>query len=153
MSAQPFYLLVVPSTFGVLILRLLRSDMEVLLYRIRSVLRCHLPALSMIVMLMACAPPPQPGVAGIYESWDDVITRWIGKSKEDLYYELGPPNLHTLQLTDRQTEMVWDMTIDRMPGQADDYGLLPLTRSQSCRLLFVADQEGIIRSGRRIGCV
>jgi hypothetical protein len=88
----------------------------------------------------------------MYESWDDVITRWIGKSKEALYYELGPPNLHALELTDRQTEMMWDMTIDRMPGQADEYGLLPLTRSQTCRLLFVADQEGIIRWGKRIGC-
>ena len=102
---------------------------------------------------MACAPTSQPGVAGVYPSWDDVITRWIGQSKEALYYELGPPNLHAVQLTDQQTELVWDMTIDRMPGQADEYDLLPLTRSQTCRLLFVADQEGLIRSGKRIGCV
>jgi hypothetical protein len=103
-------------------------------------------------MLVACTSTSQPGVAGIYDSWDDVIARWIGKSKEALYYELGPPNLHALELPDRQTEMMWDMTIDRMPGQADEYGLLPLTRSQTCRLLFVADQEGIIRWGKRIGC-
>jgi hypothetical protein len=29
-------------------------------------------------LLMACASTPEPGVTGIYESWDDVITRWIG---------------------------------------------------------------------------
>ena len=106
----------------------------------------------MLPMIAACASTSQPGVAGVYNSWDDVIARWIGKSKEALYYELGPPNLHALELPDRQTEMMWDMTIDRMPGQADEYGLLPLTRSQTCRLLFVADQEGIIRWGKRIGC-
>jgi hypothetical protein len=109
--------------------------------------------LVVLPLLIACASTLGPGVAGIYESWDDVITRWIGKSKEALYYELGPPNLHAVQLTDKQTELVWDMTIDRMPGQADEYGLLPLTRSQICRLLFIADHEGIIRSGKRIGCV
>jgi hypothetical protein len=69
------------------------------------------------------------------------------------YYELGPPNLHAIQRTDKQTELVWDMTIDRMPGQADEYGLLPLTCSQTCRLLFVARQDGIIESGKRIGCM
>jgi hypothetical protein len=84
-------------------------------------------------------------------SWDDVITRWIGQSKAALYYELGPPNLHAIQRTDKQTELVWDMTIDRMPGQPDEYGLLPLTCSQTCRLLFVARQDGIIESGKRIG--
>ncbi|WP_447986962.1 hypothetical protein [Nitrospira sp. Nam74] len=102
--------------------------------------------------MVSCASTSQPGVSGIYDSWDDVIARWIRKSKEALYYELGPPNLHALELTDGQTEMMWDMTIDRMPGQADEYGLLPLTRSQPCRLLFVGDQEGMIRWGKRIGC-
>jgi hypothetical protein len=48
------------------------------------------------------------------------------QSKEALYYELGPPNLHAVTLTDQQTELMWDMTIDRMPEQADEYGLLPL---------------------------
>ena len=62
---------------------------------------------------------------------------------------MGPPNLHAVQLTDKQTDLVWDMTIDRMPGQVDEYGLLPLTRSQTCRLLFVAGQDGIIESGNR----
>jgi hypothetical protein len=118
-----------------------------------SVGRHLLPILLMLCLLMACASTPEPSVAGIYESWDDVITRWIGKSTEALYYELGPPNLHAMQRSDTQTEMVWDMTIDRMPGQADEYGLLPLTRSQTCRLLFVAGQDGIIESGKRIGCL
>jgi hypothetical protein len=36
---------------------------------------------------------------------------------EALYYELGPPNLHAVQLTDKQTELVRDMTIDRIPGR------------------------------------
>lgn len=76
---------------------------------------------------MACASTAQRGVAGIYESCEDVLTRWIGQSTEALYYELGPPNLHMMQQSDTQTEMVWDMTIDRIPGQADEYGLLPLT--------------------------
>jgi hypothetical protein len=70
---------------------------------------------------------PRPGVAGIYESCDDVITRWLGQSKEGLYSELSPPNLHAVQVTDKHTELVWDMTVDRMPGQADEYDLLPLT--------------------------
>jgi hypothetical protein len=29
----------------------------------------------------------------------------------------------------------------------------PFTRSQTCRLVFVADQDGIITLGKRIGCV
>jgi hypothetical protein len=37
---------------------------------------------------MARASTPGPGVADIYASWDDVLTRWIGQSKEALYYEL-----------------------------------------------------------------
>jgi hypothetical protein len=89
---------------------------------------------------------PEPGVAGIYASWDDVIARWIGQSKEALYYELGPPNLHAVQRTDKQTELVWDMTIDRMAGQADEYGLLSLTRFETCRLVLVARQDGVIAS-------
>jgi hypothetical protein len=45
------------------------------------------------------------------------------------------------------------MTIDRMPGQADEYNLLPLyNTSVNCQLVFFADAEGMIKSGRRIGC-
>jgi hypothetical protein len=42
----------------------------------------------------------------MYESWDDVITRWIGQLIDALYYELGPPNLHAVQLTGNQTDLV-----------------------------------------------
>jgi hypothetical protein len=48
--------------------------------------------------------------------------------------------------------MVWDMTIDRMPGQADEYHTLPLYGGVDCRLIFFADKEGIVTSGRRNGC-
>jgi hypothetical protein len=126
---------------------------DVPLYLTPSVVRCHLSILRVLPLLIACASTPGPGVAGIYASWDDVIARWIGQSKEALYYELGPPNLHAIQRTDKQTELVWGVTIDWMPGQADEYGLLPLACSQTCRLLFIADQDGIIESGQRIGCV
>jgi hypothetical protein len=102
--------------------------------------------------LMGCAGSRDPGVAGIYQTWDDVIDRWIGKPKTDLYYELGPPNLHPKELDDGTTEMVWDMTIDRMPGQADDYRTLPLYSGVNCQLVFVSNRDGIIIAGRRIGC-
>lgn len=49
--------------------------------------------LLVLPVLPACKTGPDPGVKGIYQTWDDVITRWIGKHKEDLYLELGPPNL------------------------------------------------------------
>lgn len=104
-------------------------------------------------LVTACATGSQPGVTGPYQTWDEVITRWVGANKQDLYYELGPPNLHPKQLPDGTTEMVWDMTIDRMPGQADEYHLLPLyNTSVNCQLVFLADAEGMIKSGRRIGC-
>jgi hypothetical protein len=109
--------------------------------------------LGLAALAAACATGSQPGVSGPYQTWDDVITRWIGANKQDLYYELGPPNLHPKQLPDGMTEMVWDMTIDRMPGQADEYNLLPLyNTSVNCQLVFFADAEGMIKSGRRIGC-
>ena len=56
------------------------------LYQVPTVVRCHLPILVVLHLLMACASTPEPGVTGIYESWDDVMTRWIGQSKEALYY-------------------------------------------------------------------
>jgi hypothetical protein len=109
--------------------------------------------LGIAILATACATGSQPGVAGPYQTWDEVITRWVGANKQDLYYELGPPNLHPKQLPDGMTEMVWDMTIDRMPGQADEYNLLPLyNTSVNCQLVFFADAEGVIKSGRRIGC-
>jgi hypothetical protein len=109
--------------------------------------------LGIAILATACATGSQPGVSGPYQTWDAVITRWVGANKQDLYYELGPPNLHPKQLPDGTTEMVWDMTIDRMPGQADEYNLLPLyNTSVNCQLVFFADDEGRITSGRRIGC-
>ena len=109
--------------------------------------------LGVAALSTACATGSQPGVSGPYQTWDDVITRWVGANQQDLYYELGPPNLHPKQLPDGMTEMVWDMTIDRMPGQADEYNLLPLYKtSVNCQLVFLADAEGRIKSGRRIGC-
>ena len=109
--------------------------------------------LGVAILAAACASGSQAGVSGPYQSWDEVITRWVGANKQDLYYELGLPNLHPKQLSDGMTGMVWDMTIDRMPGQADEYKLLPLySTSVNCQLIFIADAEGLIRSGRRIGC-
>ena len=109
--------------------------------------------LGFAVLPVACATSSQPGVTGPYHTWDEVITRWVGANKQDLYYELGPPNLHPKELPDGMTEMVWDMTIDRMPGQADEYNLLPLyNTSVNCQLVFLADADGMIKSGRRIGC-
>ncbi len=92
-------------------------------------------------------------MSGSYQTWDEVITTWIGGNKQDLYYELGPPNLIPQQLLDGMTEMVWDMTIDRMPGKADEYKLLPLySTSVNCQLVFFDDEKGTIKSGHRIGC-
>ncbi len=73
-----------------------------------------LSALALIVVLFvipACKTGSDPGVTGIYQTWNDVVTRWIGKHKEDLYLELGPPNLHPKEAEDGTVEMVWDMTI------------------------------------------
>lgn len=114
-----------------------------------------LSAFALIVVLFAipaCKTGSDPGVTRIYQTWDDVVTRWIGKHKEDLYLELGPPNLHPKEAEDGTVEMVWDMTIDRMPGQADEYNMLPLYGGVDCQLIFFADKEGIVTSGRRNGC-
>ncbi len=109
--------------------------------------------LCLMLWIGGCATGSQPGVTGPYQTWDEVIARWIGKNKTDLYYELGPPNLHPKQSEDGTTEMAWDMTIDRMPGQADEYHLLPLYgRNVNCRLVFWADANDIILKGRRDGC-
>jgi hypothetical protein len=108
--------------------------------------------LCLFLVVSGCASGPQPGVPGPYNTWDDVINKWIGAKKVDLYYELGPPNLHPHELDNGLTEMVWDLSIDRMPGQADEYETLPLNRGYGCRLMFFADAEGIIRSGRHFGC-
>ena len=92
-------------------------------------------------------------VAGPYQTWDDVIKRWVGAQVTDLYVELGPPNLHPHQMEDGTIQMVWDFAIDRMPGQADAYELLPLYGTNvNCQLHFFADQNGKILRGERVGC-
>jgi hypothetical protein len=49
--------------------------------------------------------------------------------------------------------MVWDFGIDRMPGQADAYDLLPLYGGNvNCQLHFFADVKGTILRGERVGC-
>lgn len=109
--------------------------------------------ISALILPSGCTNTMQPGVTGFYQTWDNVINRWIGKNKKDLYYELGPPNLHPHTSADGMEEMGWDFTIDRMPGQADEYNLLPMYGANvSCRLIFIADANDLIRSGRRIGC-
>jgi hypothetical protein len=95
---------------------------------------------------------PDPVLAGPYQTWDDVVIRWIGQNVDELYDELGPPNFQPQDLGNGLVEMMWDFTVDRTPGLADRYGTLPLIRSGRCRLAFIADQGGKIVSGRQVGC-
>lgn len=112
----------------------------------------HLLAVLFVMLLSdGCAKARGPGLAGIYETWDDVITRWIGQQKADLYYEIGPPQFHK-QAQDGTEELVWDMTLPSLPGQAEIYNTLPLYGGVDCRLFFFADPAGHITSGRRVGC-
>lgn len=114
------------------------------------------------VMLAGCLTLAQTGcatdqskrdVSGPYQTWDDVVNRWIGGNREKLYLELGPPNLHPHELPDGRTEMVWDFGIDRMPGQADEYNLFPLYGGNvNCQLHFFTDDKGTILDGYRVGC-
>jgi hypothetical protein len=106
----------------------------------------------LLALSQGCAKDPRPGLSGVYQTWDDVISRWIGARKEDLFYELGPPTFHSEALKDGYEEMMWDMTLQSLPGMAREYGTLPLTESQVCKLVFLADKDGVIASGRRIGC-
>lgn len=110
-----------------------------------------LAVLSVMLLIAGCAKDRGPGLAGIYQTWDEVITRWIGRQKVDLYYELGPPQFHK-QAQDGAEELVWDMTLPSLPGQAEIYNTLPLYGGLDCRLVFFADQAGLITSGRRMGC-
>lgn len=99
-----------------------------------------------------CATDRGPVLAGVYQTWDDVITRWIGQRKVDLYYELGPPQFHQ-EAADGIEELVWDMTLPSLPGQAELYNTLPLYGwSMDCRLFFFANAQGVIQAGRRVGC-
>jgi hypothetical protein len=92
-------------------------------------------------------------VAGPYRTWDEVISRWVGGQVSDLYVEIGPPNLHPHQMDDGTIRMVWDFSIDRMPGQADAYDLLPLYGGNvNCQIHFTANLNGEILGGERVGC-
>jgi len=108
----------------------------------------------LILSGLSCVPDKSKrDVAGPYQTWDDVINRWIGGHVDKLYYELGPPNLHPHERADGRTEMVWDFAIDRMPGQADEYNLLPLYGGNvNCQLHFIANAKGIVEEGYRVGC-
>jgi hypothetical protein len=126
--------------------------------------RAHLTRPASVVVLVLCAAiiggcateskdAAKRDVVGPYQTWDDVIKRWVGGQVTDLYVELGPPNLHPHQLEDGTVEMAWDFGIDRMPGQADEYNLLPLYGSRvNCQLHFFADPKGSILRGERVGC-
>ncbi|HEY7128864.1 MAG TPA: hypothetical protein VH332_04290 [Nitrospira sp.] len=110
------------------------------------------------VLLSGCATESKDAakrdVAGPYQTWDEVITRWVGGQATDLYVELGPPNLHPHLMEDGTIQMVWDFGIDRMPGQADAYNLLPLYGADvNCQIHFFTDQAGKILRGNLVGCV
>lgn len=98
-----------------------------------------------------CAAARDPVLAGVYQTWDDVVDRWIGKHKTDLFLELGPPQFHK-EADNGVEELVWDMTLPAMPGQAELYNAMPFYGGVDCRLVFVADATGIVRSGKREGC-
>jgi hypothetical protein len=101
----------------------------------------------------ATEDPKDPSLKGIYQTWDDVVNRWIGQPKDKLFYEIGPPNYHQKESGDGYTEMMWDMTLPSLPGQAEAFSTLPLYGADvNCKLVFIADQDGIIRSGRCVGC-
>ena len=107
--------------------------------------------LSLCLPSGGCATDHGPVLAGVYQTWDEVIDRWIGKQKVDLYYELGPPQFHK-EAPDGMEGLVWDMTLPSLPGQAEIYDTLPLYGGMDCRLFFFVDAQGVIKSGRRVGC-
>lgn len=109
---------------------------------------------AMVVLLLpawGCVGAGDPDLTGVYQTWDSVIERWIAKSKPDLILELGPPQFHK-EAGDGAEELVWDMTVPSMSGLAETYNTLPLYGGVDCRLLFLADVDGIIQSGKREGC-
>ena len=116
--------------------------------------QCTLFCCAVMTLLWSagCATDGGPALSGVYQTWDDVVTRWIGKPKKDLYYELGPPQFHR-EADDGTEELVWDMTLSGMRGQAQMYGTLPLYGGRvNCKLFFFADPQGLIKAGRREGC-
>lgn len=121
--------------------------------------RCLKKILIAAVALAAagCAETPEelkkdPVDRGIYQTWDDVINRWIGQKRELLGDELGPPTFHK-EAADGTTELIWDMTYPNAPGQAQMYNLLPLYGGNvNCKLVYIVNPDGIVVSGHRIGC-
>lgn len=116
---------------------------------------CLLLAPVLLALLTAgCATgQSDPGLTGVYLTWDDVINRWIGKQKADLQIEIGPPTFHQKESADGYTEMRWDMTIPTLPGMAEQYNTLPMYGANvNCQLVFIADPNGVVVSGHRIGC-
>jgi hypothetical protein len=103
------------------------------------------------MLFEGCSTDTGPGLGGVYQTWDDVIARWIDRQKSDLYLALGPPQFHK-EAQDGTEELVWDMTLPSLPGQAEFYETLPLYGGVDCRLFFFADARGVITSGRREGC-
>ena len=113
---------------------------------------------ALVALTSACAAETpeerkkDPVDAGIYQTWDDVINRWIGQPQDKLGYELGPPTFQK-ESTDGSTELVWDMTYPNAEGQAQMYNTLPLYGGNvNCKLVFIVGQDDIVRSGHRIGC-
>ena len=52
---------------------------------------------AMVLLLLptwGCVAAGDPELTGVYQTWDSVIERWIGKSKPDLILELGPPQFN-----------------------------------------------------------
>ncbi len=90
-------------------------------------------------------------LAGVYHTWDDVVTPWIDQQHVDLYDELGLPQFHK-ETQDGMEELVWDMTLPSRPGQAEIYATLPLYGGMDCRLVFFADAMGILKAGQRVEC-
>jgi hypothetical protein len=78
-----------------------------------------------------CVAARDPVLAGVYQTWDDVVDRWIGKHKTDLFLELRPPQFHK-EADDGMEELVWDMTLPSMPGQAEIYDTLPFYGGVDC---------------------
>lgn len=110
----------------------------------------------LLISLSACAETPaerkqDPTAAGIYRTWDDVVNRWIGEPRDKLGYEFGPPTFHK-EADDGSMELVWDMTYPNASGQAQMYNTLPMYGGVNCKLVFITNPDGIVESGRRIGC-
>mgnify|MGYP003385177038 CR=1 FL=1 len=57
-----------------------------------------------------CVAAPDSVSAGVYQTWDDIVNRCLGKAKTDLFLALGPPQFHN-EADDGMEELFWDMTL------------------------------------------